>query len=62
MPEPRKTKSRMDLESYFVNAYRNAWGSYLGLETKKIEAMSNRQLRQSIRSLTRFAELSQRRR
>jgi hypothetical protein len=57
-----KSKKRMDLESYFVNAYRNAWRSNVGLETKKIEAMSDRQLKESIKSLKDFAELTAKRR
>lgn len=53
-------KEKGKLQEEFVNVYSHTWGSSAGLSTKRIKAMSCRELRMSIESHKRFSELKRR--
>ena len=51
--------NRTDLESEYVNLYRQAWGTNSGLDSERIKNMTPEHLTQCIRSLTEFVKKTQ---
>jgi hypothetical protein len=56
------TLKRSQLEEYYVNLYRRAWGSNAGLNSEKISNMPADYLKTCITSLAGFVELTEKKR
>jgi hypothetical protein len=54
--------TRSQLEDYFVNLYRKAWGSNAGLSSEKIKNMTTTYLKTCITSLDGFVEITEKQR